>query len=255
MHAALWSFNGEQMIEYSVRVYKLSKKEIGIDDPNRLWLASCASHTMHRFCLALKKGVRFSDKEHRHFACHCFSLLLNCHVLETASNLFNIICILFTYRTNNKQSDHARQVLQEMISTRPNTHAETQRILFKVSNALETELDAQTDQEPLVFLNGDEIDRSKAKNQTIKAGSPFTKHFIDIQLNVQQEDEASNSLESANELYNLEFVKFLQKHFMPYIFLWSCEQNKLTLNSFENLLTTIKCYANEINLTFIVVCS
>ena len=100
MHAALWSFNGEQIIAYSERVLKLSKLEIDIDDPTRLWLGSCASHTMHRFCLGLKKNVKFVDKEHRHFASHCFSLLLNCQVLETAVKLFNFICITFTYSRN-----------------------------------------------------------------------------------------------------------------------------------------------------------
>ena len=50
---------------------------------------------MHRFSRGLKRQVKFSDKEHRTFACLCFSLLLNCLDLESAKDIFKLICLVF----------------------------------------------------------------------------------------------------------------------------------------------------------------
>lgn len=46
-HAVLNIFNLENMTDYGNRVYKYARD--GKDDKNKLFIASCASHTMHRF--------------------------------------------------------------------------------------------------------------------------------------------------------------------------------------------------------------
>jgi hypothetical protein len=50
---------------------------------------------MHRFSRGLKRQVKFSDKEHRTFACLCFSLLLNTLDLKSTKEIFKLICIVF----------------------------------------------------------------------------------------------------------------------------------------------------------------
>ena len=95
MHAALKAFNGEDMSAYSARVFRLAKEEITSDDPNKLWLASCTSHTMHRFVRALKVKVSFAHKDARELAVFCFLLLLNCVDLYTASKLFSLMVTTF----------------------------------------------------------------------------------------------------------------------------------------------------------------
>lgn len=67
MHAALCSFNMEDMTTYAARVYSLSKEEARHDHPTKLWLVSCTAHTMHRFVKALRRKIQFESKEFRVF--------------------------------------------------------------------------------------------------------------------------------------------------------------------------------------------
>lgn len=101
IHAALLSFNREYILEYAARVFQLSKGLVSHDDPSRLWLVSCCAHTMHRLCLAIKRRLVFKEKEYRHFAINCFSLLLNCLSLPTCSEVFRLICIVHIYPVIN----------------------------------------------------------------------------------------------------------------------------------------------------------
>ena len=182
----MWSFNKELMNEYSKRVFEFSKTpEIKNNHPSKLWIASCTGHTMHRFTKALNKKIKFEEKEHREFAVNCFSLLLNCILLEVSSALFSSICFCFNSTKDDVQCTNARQLLQEMISERPISREETTKILFKTrtlghENTSETEED-----DPVVSSNIDRILNSEAKKQkeTIKAASPFARHFVDIESN------------------------------------------------------------------------
>ena len=82
------------MIEYCNRVFEVSngKKQIK-DFPNTSWICSCAAHSMNRFVRALKK-INKNDDVH-HFACYCFSLLLNSTDLNIMSRYFRLICLVF----------------------------------------------------------------------------------------------------------------------------------------------------------------
>lgn len=77
IHATLEVLNMETINDYSNRIYKISKKEIDIDNKssNKSYLASCCSHTMHRFTRALKRQVKFIDKDNETFAVLCFFLI------------------------------------------------------------------------------------------------------------------------------------------------------------------------------------
>ena len=100
MHAALSSFNMEDMTTYSTRVFKLSKHEVSHDHPSKLWLVSCTAHTMHRFCKALNKKVQFTEKELRLFGNHLNPSLFKgykTHVLLIFINLFKQYTAFHSY--------------------------------------------------------------------------------------------------------------------------------------------------------------
>ena len=93
IHASLRMFNMETIFDYCTRIYEYSKSTTS--EFTKSFLASCCSHTMHRFSRGLKRQVKFSDKEHRTFACLCFSLLLNTLDLNSTKEIFKLICIVF----------------------------------------------------------------------------------------------------------------------------------------------------------------
>ena len=93
IHAALEMLNNETIEEYAKRIYEYSK--VTTVDFVKSFLASCCSHTMHRFTRALKRQVKFLEKEHRTFAVLCFSLLLNSLDLESSKQIFQLMCIVF----------------------------------------------------------------------------------------------------------------------------------------------------------------
>lgn len=55
IHAALEILNGETIEEYANRLFDYSKSKTS--EFNKTFLASCCSHTMHRFVRALKRQV------------------------------------------------------------------------------------------------------------------------------------------------------------------------------------------------------
>ena len=103
IHAALEVLNMETIDEYAVRIYKYSKLETS--EFTKSFLASCCSHTMHRFTRALKRQVKFFDKEHRTFAVLCFSLLLNSTDLESSKQIFKLICNVFMHDKYSSEVD------------------------------------------------------------------------------------------------------------------------------------------------------
>ena len=68
IHAALEILNGETIDEYADRIYEYSTSKSSEFTFTKTFLASCCSHTMHRFIRALKRQVEFLEKEHRTFA-------------------------------------------------------------------------------------------------------------------------------------------------------------------------------------------
>ena len=95
IHAALEILNGETIDEYADRIYEYSTSKSSEFTFTKTFLASCCSHTMHRFIRALKRQVKFLEKEHRTFAVLCFSLLLNSLDLEIAKQIFTLMCTVF----------------------------------------------------------------------------------------------------------------------------------------------------------------
>lgn len=122
-HAALEVFNLETMLDYSKRVFKFSKD--GNDTSNKMWLVSCASHTMHRFVRGLKKDVKFQNSKVREFSIFCFALLLNSRDLDTASKIFTYICRVFLSPTNTKDCVSAKTMLDEILSARAENQCES----------------------------------------------------------------------------------------------------------------------------------
>ncbi|CAF1096206.1 unnamed protein product [Brachionus calyciflorus] len=161
IHAALEVFNNNENIsEYSMRVYNLSRLKTHPVSTNLTWLGSCNSHTMHRFVKLLKY------KEERKFAILCFSLLVNCVDLETFDAIFNSI---------EKLSPSAEKTIN-----------------FSLMSDLKSNFE-QDDQEDIEESSKETI----FKKNSIKESSPFTEHFNKIKesvLNTVEEiDEDENS--------------------------------------------------------------
>jgi hypothetical protein len=119
----------------------------------------------------------------------------------------------------------ARQKLQEMIQERPKTTDEASKVLFKVFNGLNPvqreggqEEEPESEVDSLVTTVTEDFEEDKNTKKTIKAGSPFTAHFLEIQLKVQSQIPAGGN--RVNSLVHPAFITFLQEEFMPYIFLW-----------------------------------
>ena len=91
IHSALEVLNGETVEEYAKRIYDYSTCNSSESTVNKTFLASCCSHTMHRFVRAIKRQVKFLEKEHKTFAVLCFSLLLDCLDLESAKDIFKLM--------------------------------------------------------------------------------------------------------------------------------------------------------------------
>jgi hypothetical protein len=111
IHGSLNILNKETVNEYGKRLYKFAKKETDVADienKNKSFLASCCSHTMHRFVRELKRQVKFEDIEHKTFAVLCFSLLLNSTDLESCKDIFELICMVFKSQTYSTEVDKAK---------------------------------------------------------------------------------------------------------------------------------------------------
>jgi hypothetical protein len=63
---------------------------------------------MHRFTRALKRQVKFIDKEHKTFAVLCFSLLLNSLDLASSKDIFRLICIVFKSDKYSEEVEKAK---------------------------------------------------------------------------------------------------------------------------------------------------
>jgi hypothetical protein len=86
--------NNETIYEYSQRIftyYEIADKDVDIEK-QKGFLASCISHSTHRFTMGLKRYVKFSSKEHKVFAACCFSLLANSTTLEASKLVFMLMC-------------------------------------------------------------------------------------------------------------------------------------------------------------------
>ena len=100
--------NMETFNDYCNRIYKYAKKEQAPDSKTKSFLASCCSHTMHRFTRGLKRQVKFEDNEHKTFAVLCFSLLLNSTDLESSEDIFKLICMVSKSENYSQEVEKAK---------------------------------------------------------------------------------------------------------------------------------------------------
>ena len=59
IHASLELINMETINDYCNRIYKYAKKEQAPESKTKSFLASCCSHTVHRFTRGRKRQVKF----------------------------------------------------------------------------------------------------------------------------------------------------------------------------------------------------
>lgn len=97
---------------------------------------------------------------------------------------------------------------------------EVQKIIDDIYKELEPcEEDDPADQaEAEAEVDIDEWFLETPEKATIKSSSPFTKEFLTIELETKPSTQSNLP---DNFLFNIDFIKFLQNNFMPYIFLWA----------------------------------
>ncbi len=137
IHATLMGFNNQSIGDYMELVFNYATGSSNIDFSNCSWLASCFSHTLHRFTKALRSQKIFKDsKESFVLACFCFSLLLNTTDLESSILIFSYICSCFGCQWSTKSQHNAKDFLLDAISERPTEKDEVKTIMRKLFGPL-----------------------------------------------------------------------------------------------------------------------
>ena len=120
IHGMFEAMNLETIDEYAKRIFKYSSDKEVDPTQHKGFLASCISHSSHRYAKGLKRYVKFSDREHKIFAACCFSFLANTTDLESTKTIFKLICQVFLHRLDDQICSNARIALQQLIEVRPN---------------------------------------------------------------------------------------------------------------------------------------
>ena len=233
IHAILETFNLENVIAYSKRVYRLAQMlnhELNECIKDYTWLISCCAHTMNRFVQALKPKI--SNSSIYSLCSYCFGLLVNCTDLNSMDDILKLILLIFISKKKSKEYLIAIEKVELLLSERPVIREEVNKIIslnepktfsiFRHVNNLEDETDQQelenSDEQRGPDLYDHELD---GLNFTIKDCSPFTRHFNDIckETKLQESLNDSDNLED-NPCYWDVFINFLMERLMPYSFIW-----------------------------------
>ena len=240
IHAAC-TLNRESFVDYNRRIFRLASGDQSAIMKDKFFLASCASHTMHRFTRAVRIKKIFNKKEFknedRDFAIHVFSMMMNCVDLEAISKIFQLLCICLTREYCDEETETAREALVSLINNKPNLSDDIKKRIDKIfnnktedsgdtepktqetSDTEDSDTDDKADQfETTFFLNPVKTGVNK---KTLKTESPFTKHFEDIRKNAETYSPASKSTPTKNPLFNPAYIDFLMNQFMPYCGVWA----------------------------------
>lgn len=126
-------------------------------------------------------------------------------------------------KKNRRQVIVSRETLRALIANRPNGADEIKESVEKAEyNYPHISKNESTVESPAKHKTDDWTkpeDRRRFK--TIKDSSPFTAVFAGIEAEVDNEpDDQDLGDYEPNELYYPAFIQFLQKYFLPYIFIW-----------------------------------
>ena len=116
IHAVLEVFNLERVNEFSQRVFNLAsnKTTTGIN-ADKLFVGSCCSHTMNRFCKQVKQKIKFQASHNKSTAICSFSLLLNCIDLTSSDAIFELMLWVFLSPSKITQFEAEKNSLFNLI--------------------------------------------------------------------------------------------------------------------------------------------
>jgi hypothetical protein len=199
IHAILEVLNLETVEDYADRIFKYANKVNDEASTLKSFLASCVSHTMNRFTRGLKRQVKFLNAESRTFSVCCFSLLVNSTDLDSTKHIFTLMCTVFLNTYTNDAVNQAILALQALIQLRPDDSTEVKKIIQEIFSydGADTHDDEETVNQNII-----EDDWFIRPSTSIKASSPFTKVYTDIEsatLHVESEN--------INLLSNKEFIQ------------------------------------------------
>jgi hypothetical protein len=221
IHASLHVFNRENIHQYAERVFQLAQDKNNETDSNKIYTASCNSHSMKRFCFQVKKNCKFTSLEIKRFAICSFTLLANCRDLNSFDAILKLIYLVFL---SNKQSDvfqRAKRALEALIEQRPIDDCIEKIVRDNLNaNFIHEEKSSENLAETQLEIEDDE--KFNDKNKTIKNKSPFTHHFKEIFEQTKPHCNAGiDDFQETNTFYNLSFIELLNERFLPYAFIWS----------------------------------
>ena len=148
IHGMLEIINMETINDYSKRMYKYATEKEVNPINEKAFLASCISHSTHRFTRGLKRYVKFSDKDHKIFVGCCFSLLAYSTELAVTKEIFQLMCKEFFKHIEDETCIDARESLQQMIELRPNDKTEIMKLIRKVfPDALDKDSESESENE------------------------------------------------------------------------------------------------------------
>jgi hypothetical protein len=231
IHAACKILNNETFVEYNNRIFQMANGDTSVDLPNKVLLASCASHTMKIFTRALRNKRLFQDSDTRNFSIHCFSLMLDCTNLETISNIFKLICICFTSKNNDYECDKARKSLELLIEEKTEYSVEINKQINEVfsmpilqNNAANNNSDISEEDEDNENENlKEQLEQSKfiKPRKMLQNDSLFNDHFLKILENITTRNIAEDAPAPINPIANEKFINLLMQNFMPYCGIWA----------------------------------
>ena len=216
IHATLMGFNNQSIGDYMELVFNYATGSSNIDSSNCSWLASCCSHTLHRFTKALRSQKIFKDsKESFELACFCFSLLLNTTDLESSILIFYYICSCFGCQWSTKSQHNAKDFLLDAISELPTEKDEVKTIMRKFFGPLSLAL-PMPDIDDANEVDEFYFDPTKSIKSQSKFGRKFREVFDNFKMSCENEESSAQ-----NSLYFPDFLIFLLDNYLPYIFIWA----------------------------------
>lgn len=130
INCILENLNIESIYKYAQAVFELTEvPTLSLVNfyPQRTWILSCATQTMHRVASATRQLTN-NDKQ-RLLCCYCFGLLMNCRDLSSMKEIFSVFVQVFGSPRWNQHIELATSKLQEFLNKRLGEREQIQKII------------------------------------------------------------------------------------------------------------------------------
>lgn len=130
INSILENLNIESINKYAQAVFELTQaptQSLVNLYPQRTWVLSCATQTMHRVASATRQST--NDYKQRLLCCYCFGLLMNCRDLSSMQEIFSVFVQVFGSPRWNQHIELATSKLKEYLNKRLGEREQIQQII------------------------------------------------------------------------------------------------------------------------------